>query len=99
MEEGGLLPRLAAGIVLTGGTAALPGVVELAQQVFAAPVRLGVPGEGLGGLADSVGRPRFACAAGLALYGVDRWSETGEGASTMASGVLTRVGSWLKEFF
>ena len=34
-----------------------------------APVRVGVPGEGLGGLADSVGRPRFATAVGLALYG------------------------------
>jgi cell division protein FtsA len=99
LQREALLPRLAAGIVLTGGTAAIPGIVELAQQVFAAPVRLGVPGEGLGGLADSVGRPRFACAAGLALSGVDRWSETGEGASTMASGVLARVGAWIKEFF
>lgn len=99
LEEQGLLHRLAAGIVLTGGTAALPGAVELAQQTFAAPVRLGVPGEGLSGLADSVGRPRFACAAGLALYGVDRWRETGQGASTLTSGLLTRMGAWLKEFF
>lgn len=99
LGRGGHLDRLGAGVVLTGGSAALPGLVELAQQVFAAPVRLGVPGEGLSGLADSVGRPRFATAAGLALYGADRWAETGEGASTLASGVLSRVGAWLREFF
>jgi len=94
-----LLDRLGAGIVLTGGGVALPGLVELAQQVFPAPVRLGVPGEGLSGLADSVGRPRFATAVGLALYGLDRFGETGEGASTLTSGVMSKVSAWLKEFF
>ena len=99
LEERDLLDRLGAGIVLTGGTAAIPGLVELAQQIFACPVRLGVPAEGLGGLADSVGRPRFTVAAGLALWGSDRFAETGRGASTMTSGVLTKLGTWLKEFF
>ncbi|MFQ5537085.1 MAG: cell division protein FtsA [Gemmatimonadota bacterium] len=99
LQDQGLLDRLGAGIVLTGGTAALPGIVELAQQIFAAPVRLGVPGEGLGGLADSVARPRFTIASGLALWGADRFMETGEGASTLTSGVLTKLGTWLKEFF
>lgn len=99
LQRDGLLSRLGAGIVVTGGTAALPGTVELAQQVFAAPVRLGVPGEGLGGLAESLSRPRFACTSGLALYGVDRWCETGEGVSTRASGVMSKVAAWLKEFF
>lgn len=99
LEEHGHSDRLGAGIVLTGGSAAMPGLVELAQQVFAAPVRLGVPGEGLSGLADKVGRPRFATAAGLALWGTERYAETGEGASTLASGVLSRVAAWIKEFF
>ena len=99
LQREGLLDRLGAGIVLTGGGAAMPGLVELAQQVFPAPVRMGVPGEGLAGLADSVGRPRFATAVGLALHGLERFAETGEGASTVGSGVLTKVGSWLREFF
>lgn len=99
LEHEGLLGKLGAGVVLTGGSAALPGLVELAQQSFAAPVRLGVPGESLSGLADAVGRPRFACAAGLALYGADRYAETGEGASTLVSGLVSRVTAWLKEFF
>jgi cell division protein FtsA len=91
--------RLGAGIVLTGGTAAIPGLLQLAQQVFASPVRIGVPGEGLSGLADSVGRPRFSTAAGLALHGAERFAETGEGASTLASGVVSKVAAWLREFF
>lgn len=99
LDQQGLLNKLGAGIVLTGGTAALHGTVELAQQVFALPIRAGVPGEGLGGLADSVGRPKFATAAGLVLYGADRYEETGKGASTLTSGLVTKVGSWLKEFF
>ncbi|HCR04005.1 MAG TPA: cell division protein FtsA [Gemmatimonadetes bacterium] len=94
-----LLDRLGAGIVLTGGGVALPGLVELAQQVFPTPVRLGVPGEGLSGLADSVGRPRFATAVGLAMHGLERFGETGEGASTFTSGVMSKVSAWLKEFF
>ena len=95
----GLLDKLGAGVVLTGGTVAIPGIVELAQQIFASPVRLGVPSEGLGGLADSVRRPRFAIAVGLALWGADRFAETGRGASTITSGVMTKLGTWLKEFF
>lgn len=99
LESADLLDKLGAGIVLTGGTTALQGTVELAQQVFAAPVRAGTPGEGLTGLADSLALPRFATVAGLALYGVDRFRETGEGASTLTSGFVTKVAAWLKEFF
>lgn len=99
LDRQDLLEKLGAGVVLTGGTAALHGLVELGQQVFAAPVRQGVPMEGLSGLADSVGRPRFACAAGLALYGADRYAETGQGASTLVSGLLSRLGAWIREFF
>lgn len=99
LQDAELTDKLGAGIVLTGGTVALPGIVELAQQVFAAPVRYGVPREGLGGLADAVARPKFSIATGLALWGADRFTETGEGASTLTSGVITKLGTWLKEFF
>jgi cell division protein FtsA len=99
LQDQDLLEKLGAGIVLTGGTTTIPGIVELAQQIFAAPVRLGVPTEGLGGLADSVARPKFSVASGLALWGADRFAETGRGASTVTSGVLTKLGTWLKEFF
>jgi len=99
LQDHGLLDKLGAGVVLTGGTVAIPGILELSQQIFASPVRLGVPSDGLSGLADSVGRPRFAIATGLSLWGADRFAETGRGASTITSGVLTKLGTWLKEFF
>jgi cell division protein FtsA len=99
LQDHGVLDKLGAGVVLTGGSSAIPGIVELAQQIFASPVRLGVPSEGLGGLADTVRRPRFAVGAGLALWGADRFGETGRGASTRTSGLVTKLGTWLKEFF
>ena len=99
LQDNDLLDKLGAGVVLTGGTVAMPGIMELAQQIFASPVRLGVPSEGLAGLADSVARPRFSVAAGLALWGADRFAETGRGASTVTSGMFTKLGTWHKEFF
>ena len=90
---------LGAGVVITGGVAVTPGIVEVAKKSLAAPVRIGAPGEGLSGLLDVVSGPGFATAAGLALYGADCFMDTGRGASTAASGVVTRVGAWLKEFF
>ena len=99
LDGHGLMDALGAGIVLTGGAATMNGMLELAQQVFAAPVRIGAPQEGLAGLADAVGRPRFATAAGLALMGADRFHETGRGASTPGSGWVARLLAWLKEFF
>jgi cell division protein FtsA len=95
----GLAERLGAGIVITGGGSNLQGLLELAGQLFASPVRIGVPGEGLTGLADSVGRPRFSTVTGLCLYGADRFHETGEGVSTLSSGILAKAGTWIREFF
>src|ERR671921_1546458 len=50
--------RLSAGIVLTGGAAAVQGIAELATDVFGTGVRVGSPSENLGGLSDSVDAPR-----------------------------------------
>ena len=102
LERSGLADQLGGGIVLTGGGAGLAGIVELAERSFAAPVRVGVPGDGLGGLADSVRRPKFATAAGLVIYGSRRLiNDTPEGAASGASvsGALRRVKDWLADFF
>ncbi len=90
---------LSAGVVITGGVAMTPGLVELARRCLGTPVRVGAPREGLSGLLDVVGAPGFSTATGLVLHGADYFMDTGEGASTMASGVVTRMGAWLKEFF
>jgi len=99
LEEADMVDRLNAGVVLTGGSASLHGILEMASQVFASPVRIGIPAEGLSGLADSVRRPRFSTVTGLCLHGADRFHETGEGASTFSSNVISRVGAWIREFF
>ncbi len=62
--------QLSSGIVLTGGGAMLTGLLEIAEQIFDAPVSIGAP-EGWGGPAeDEVNRPGFATAVGLAMYGL-----------------------------
>ena len=55
---------LTSGVVLTGGAALLSGVVELAEDVFNLPARIGVPKE-MGGLAERIRNPRYATAIGL----------------------------------
>lgn len=90
---------LGAGVVITGGVTVTPEISRLASECLGVAARIGIPGEGLRGLSDLVARPGFSTAAGLALYGADYFIDTGEGASTLASGVVTRVGAWLKEFF
>jgi cell division protein FtsA len=64
IRESGHAERLSSGIVLTGGTALLPGVAELAEDIFLKPVRVGLPIYS-GGLADVVRSPRYATAVGL----------------------------------
>ena len=59
---------IASGIVLTGGSSILPGMPELAEQIFNLPVRRGVP-QGIGGLVDVVNSPIYATGVGLVKYG------------------------------
>jgi cell division protein FtsA len=103
LTRAGFHQRLPAGIVLTGGGALAPGMVELAREVFAAPVRLGAPGAGLTGLADSVESPRFSVAAGLALYGAQQLGVSGFGTGARRNSNVEKVWGpvkrWLQDFF
>jgi len=103
ISRAGYRQRLPAGIILTGGGAQAPGIVELARQVFALPVRVGVPGEGLTGLVDSVETPRMAVPVGLLLYGAKQVTATGGFAagrrSPAVDKVLGPVKRWLQDFF
>ena len=64
----GMENMVASGMVLTGGTALLEGVTEIAESVFSLPTRIGTP-QGLRGLADVVNNPMYATGVGLVLYG------------------------------
>ena len=99
--------RLSGGIVITGGGAAMQGIAELAATVFGTGVRIGMPGDHIGGLSDSVEAPRFSTAVGLALYGANRIVALGAAPSarrgTLAAPgvnkIAQRMKTWLEDFF
>ncbi len=68
LDQSGFRNQLSAGVVLTGGSSLLKGMVELAEEVFDAPVRLGTP-TGVGGLVDVVSTPIYSTGVGLVHYG------------------------------
>jgi cell division protein FtsA len=96
----GFANLLASGIVLTGGSAILEGVPELAEQIFNLPVRRGTP-IGIGGLVDLVASPMYATGVGLVLYGSRNKGQSrfkvGEG--NIFSKVTHRMREWIGEFF
>ncbi|MEW5908915.1 MAG: cell division protein FtsA [Thermodesulfobacteriota bacterium] len=59
---------ISSGVVITGGTALLEGVTDIAESIFNLPVRLGKP-QGIGGLTDVVNNPMYATGVGLVIYG------------------------------
>ena len=83
--------RINAGLVLTGGTALLPNVVELAEQVFDMPVRIGYPSN-VGGLLEQINTPRTTTAVGLVLFG----SHSRSFAAQEQGGVFSRFKRWIK---
>jgi cell division protein FtsA len=103
-RAGWAMAGLPGGVVLTGAAAEAPGMVELVRDVFATPVRIGVPAAGLRGLTDRVASPGFAVPVGLALYGA-RQVATGSGfgaggrTSPAMERVLGPVKRWLQDFF
>ena len=91
---------IAAGIVLTGGSAKMDGVIELAEEVFHAPVRLGLP-QGVSGLVDVVRNPIHATGVGLLLFGRENYVRRGHGAP-VANGmrsVVDRMKAWFQGNF
>src|SRR4029077_6667346 len=68
LRRAGLDSQIPAGLVLSGGTAHLRGLVELAEQMFTLPVRIGAP-RGLPGLPDQFAQPEYSTSVGLLLYG------------------------------
>ncbi len=76
LEQAGIKEELKAGIVLTGGTSLLPGIEQLAANIFGLPVRLGFPKMiSSRGLAPEVENPIYATAVGLAMYSFEKFNE------------------------
>ncbi len=91
---------IASGVVITGGTCILPGMPELAEQVFNLPVRRGVPRD-IGGLTDVVNSPIYATGVGLVKYGSRNMSSRNFviGQANVFDKVVRRMKEWFDEFF
>jgi len=100
LRRSGFEEICAAGVVLTGGSSKMEGVVELAEEVFHMPVRLGVP-QRVKGLADVVRNPIHATGVGLLCYAVaDRERGGGERLEEGDSpGLLRRMKAWFQGNF
>ncbi len=100
LRRSGFLELTAAGVVLTGGSSKMEGAVELAEEVFHMPVRLGVP-QYVEGLADVVRNPIHATGVGLLLYGKEAVQARAP-SSGLGSGfpsVFDRMRSWFQGNF
>ena len=99
LRRSGFEDLIAAGIVLTGGTSKMHGVVELAEEIFHVPVRLGSP-MGAFGLQDVTDNPIHATGVGLLHYGFKEQSNLQQSAAASANaGLVGRVKSWFQNNF
>jgi cell division protein FtsA len=97
---------LPAGVVLTGGTAKIPGIVDLAKSTLGLPAQTGFPVQ-LGGLIDKVDEPTFVTVIGLILWGLENENRGGGSTlgtkltGTISSGFGNSIGGvkkWLDKF-
>lgn len=100
VREAGLEDQIAAGYVLTGGTAKMEGVVEFAEEIFQMPVRIASP-LAVQGLKEYVDDPGYATVVGLLHYGMQA-NETGTKEHKKSAGVTgfwSRLHAWFKGEF
>ncbi len=101
LRRSGFEEAIAAGIVLTGGSARMEGAVELAEEVFHVPVRLGIP-QGVTGLGEVIRSPMNATGVGLLLYARAQFVEGGSGIFSVKSDIksaFAKVKEWLHSYF
>ena len=102
LRRSGFEDVLGSGIVLTGGSAKMEGMVDLAEEIFHMPVRLGVP-QYVGGLKGVVQNPIFATGVGLVLYGAKSRSGSQYGAPPRSGagvrGLFGRMKHWFQGNF
>lgn len=97
VERAGYSHLINSGVVITGGSAELAGVAEIAEQIFNAPGGVGYP-QGVTGLVDIVNKPMYATAVGLVLYGAKRVKE-GKRFRIRDSNIFGRVVERMKKWF
>jgi len=100
LRRSGYENLIAAGVVLTGGSSKMEGVVELAEEIFHMPVRVGMP-QHVSGLGDVVRNPIYSTGVGLLLFGLKRSQDLARGQKIDGGmrGVLERMKSWFQGNF
>ncbi|MCK5725504.1 MAG: cell division protein FtsA [Thiotrichaceae bacterium] len=96
LSRSGYDQKIGAGIVLTGGSSLVKGAVELAEEIFNLPVRIGMPRD-IGGLKGEVENPIHSTGIGLLLYGVDQqaYGDNHSFVNTNKESFWTRFKNWL----
>jgi cell division protein FtsA len=99
LRRSGFEELLSSGIVITGGSAGMQGMVELGEEVFHMPVRMGWP-RYEGGLADVMHNPRYATCMGLLMAGLEaRGRDAPKLSGNNLKDILERMKSWFKGNF
>ncbi len=96
IERSGYEGALGSGVVITGGGAQLEGLVEIGEQIFDAPVRVGAP-SGVGGLVDLVSTAPWATAVGILLFGARHTPQREK--TIVPAWLIGRVSGRVREFF
>jgi len=98
LRRTGFEDLVAAGVVLTGGSAKMEGVAELAEEVFHMPVRIGTP-QGVSGLADVVRNPIHSTGVGLLLFGREHEATGNVVGDEGVRGIWDRMKAWFNGHF
>jgi cell division protein FtsA len=99
LRRSGYEDLIAAGMVFTGGTSKMEGVVDLAEEIFHMPVRIGSP-QNIEGLTDIVRNPIYSTGVGLLKYGVKQQMGGIAGSKAkQGGGFFSRTKDWLKNNF
>ena len=100
LRRSGMEEMIASGIVITGGSAIMRGMVELGEEIFHMPVRLGMP-RYVGGLSEVVSNPRYATGVGLVLMGKQQLERhlNGQMESSSFGRIMEKMKSWFQGNF
>lgn len=100
LRRSGMEEMIASGIVITGGSSMMRGMIELGEEIFHMPVRLGMP-RYVGGLSEVVSNPRYATGVGLVLMGKQQMERHMTGKMELNSfvGVFRRMKEWIQGNF
>ena len=96
IRRSGFEDLVPAGVVLSGGTSKMEGVVELAEEVFHMPVRIGAPRD-IKGLKDIVNNPIYSTGVGLLLYGMKQEGLNKYYGDSRDQGALSKMKTWFRK--